>query len=510
MMEDTTSTIVKYQKMVLKIVLIIYSISAVSADGFLVLFRILGIYKQIAWIKLIIFAGVILVELLALWLMYAKTKEPENWKRYFKLLNLLLIAICYVNYIILGLLTPSREIWVIVFYFVILAALFLDKNIVLVSIVMSVLSDIVLFLLDPYLMPDKKVLFTEMGIRAIIICFVSLGIFIFTALASGILKKVDENEKLLKEKNKRISELFNKISQFSSVILSSSDSLTTAIEESNSYIQEIASNSQCISSNGEKILDSSGKSHETLTELLNINENVSSKFINVTDNSSKLMEMSNYNEELLNSLRQVMQDIIKGTKSSYNTILNLEEKSKDIDNIVIAIGDIAEQTNLLALNASIEAARAGESGKGFAVVAEEVRVLAENTRESLSSIGDIINGFKREINEVKTFILENNKQISSGEDIVGSTVEDTMKMIEGLKKTGLSIEEINELIIVLSKETKKVVDFNSKVSEMVSSIIGEFQNVTDAINQTAATSEEIIASSEELKATAAEMNALTD
>lgn len=68
---------------------------------------------------------------------------------------------------------------------------------------------------------------------------------------------------------------------------------------------------------------------------------------------------------------------------------SLDQRSKEIIDVVNMIRGIADQTNLLALNASIESARAGEHGRGFAVVADEVRTLSQRTAEATSRISNL-------------------------------------------------------------------------------------------------------------------------
>jgi methyl-accepting chemotaxis protein len=69
---------------------------------------------------------------------------------------------------------------------------------------------------------------------------------------------------------------------------------------------------------------------------------------------------------------------------------DVEQMTRDVDQMVQAIEDVSFRTNLLALNAAVEAARAGEKGAGFAVVADEVRQLAQLTNRSAKEIRTIV------------------------------------------------------------------------------------------------------------------------
>ena len=509
-MNNNDSIVVNYQKRSFKFILIVYGISAITAALAFSIMKFIGLYDEVKWTHIGILAGLVIAELIIFGIMYKATlKADNNWTSLLNKFKIFTLVICYINYLFIALMIPSRELWVCVFYFVLLGALLLDVRMNVLSIIMSILCQIVIFNFNPSVVPAKEVILRELIIRGIVITLISTGIFIFTFFASRLFKEVEANETMLRESNDKISNLFNNISEFSNGLTSSSDSLATMIEEQTSSIQEIANTSENISVDAAEMLDKSYKSKESLETLLNINKVVSSKIKDTKDVSINLVKVSSGNEESLRNVLGIMEGIIKSIEMTYSATKILEDKSKQMDEIISVIRSISEQTNLLALNAGIEAARAGEAGKGFAVVADEVRRLADNSQDSLRDISTIVNEFKEKTNQVQNLMENNNDKIVIGNKSLSETVSNVINMIVDLKLSGKNIDEINTLMTTLLKETENIVAFNSDIVETTQRTINMFTSVTDAVSESAATSEEIATSAEELKNTAIKMNELT-
>ncbi|WP_213880947.1 methyl-accepting chemotaxis protein [Pseudomonas sp. dw_358] len=124
-------------------------------------------------------------------------------------------------------------------------------------------------------------------------------------------------------------------------------------------------------------------------------------------------------------------------QQSTQTMLVLEQDSKNINTILDTIRSIAEQTNLLALNAAIEAARAGDQGRGFAVVADEVRALARRTADSTGEIDNLLGNLARRTQEVT-------KQMQSSLQMSQTSVARIHQARDSFDKIRTSVDSIRD------------------------------------------------------------------
>ena len=179
-------------------------------------------------------------------------------------------------------------------------------------------------------------------------------------------------------------------------------------------------------------------------------------------------------------------------------IQKLEERSKEIGQIIEVITGISDQTNLLALNAAIEAARAGEHGKGFAVVADEVKNLAEQSKESADKIANLIQQIQHDTTHAVEMMGKGTADVAEGISVVQVTGEGFKRIQQSIDQVTSQIQEISAVSEEMSASVEQVHASVDQVAQIVKEASTNTENIAAASEEQLASMEEITASSNSL------------
>ncbi|WP_271812701.1 methyl-accepting chemotaxis protein [Clostridium beijerinckii] len=508
-MDNKKSFKISFYERTLKIVLLIYMLCCCMALIFYSGIKLLGFNDKISTNSLIMLGIFTVIYGIVFYKCYKDTISENGFNmKAFNRTKLIHLFINYFQYLYLNFTMHLSSTWLIIFFFLILEALFFDMKLIITSIILSLVCQVVVYINNTSIFNFNEFFTAEMMlIVTIIIITVSLiGVIVY--FSSNLINSIGEKEVQIEEENNKLLNLFKSIGEISNNVLTSSENLSASIGEQTSTLLDVSGTSQYIAKDSVEMLAKSSENTKILRNLLDANEVVARKTKDSEEKIKTFLDVTDKNKKALNDTLQIITDIKNNIEDTFKSTKDLEEKSGQVDGILNLIGEISEQTNLLALNASIEAARAGEYGKGFAVVADEIRKLAEGTRRSLEQVSAIVDDLKMNINKVQKQMTENNEKSQSGNEIINETVNGIKIMTDNLKVFSDNIVEINEASATLFKETKNVVSFSEEVSNLTKNTTSKYEDITESISQSAATNEEIEASINELKNIAENMNKL--
>jgi methyl-accepting chemotaxis protein len=304
--------------------------------------------------------------------------------------------------------------------------------------------------------------------------------------------------KAINKMNKNISALIKQVYHTSESVAASSEQLTASAAQSAQ-----ASNQVAISIT--EVARGTDNQLQLVRSTIEVIEQISKGINQVAENATVVSASAERTEKEANEGEHVVQKVVnqmviieQKTNATSNIISELEEKSKQIGQIVEAISNISGQTNLLALNAAIEAARAGEAGKGFAVVADEVRKLAEQSQKATQQIAGLIGDVQQKTMDAVVFMSDGQKEVNVGTEVVSLAGKSFRQIIVMIREISNQIYEISTAIQQITSDSQHMVEEIQNVNKESKNTAEQTQTVSAAMEEQSASTQEIASSSQYL------------
>ncbi len=275
----------------------------------------------------------------------------------------------------------------------------------------------------------------------------------------------------------KVNELFDNLYNIFQKALSSTNNVVVDAKLESGKMEKTYKDNESLVSQISSIssaIDEIIMSHKEMTK--------SAKFAQNSSNESfkRAQEGNLMIEDIISEIKNVSSSIEKLRE----TMKILDDRSKEIGDVISLISDIADQTNLLSLNAAIEAARAGEQGRGFAVVADEVKKLAERTSKSTSDTKQIIERLFDETSktvEAIKYSAEEVKKITektrTAEDIfknIMNAVKDEKSNIDIISSSAeqleIAVADVEKNLLIVQKVSGETAKTTKKSKEISSSL----------------------------------------
>lgn len=449
--------------------------------------KIMGWMPSVNWTALIIF-DITCLFYLTMGIIIIKTGFSNGVVRTsnLKFGKVFLVIIMLIQFNFILYMIPATDFWGFAFYFVILTSFFLDYKMVAAtsveiagSLVVSwfIHGDITLPAKDQYFLPN-------MLDRVVCVALSLPTIVLLTFLVNRFLVNAKKDE--LERNNARVQSVLETAQGLSEKLLGAGTALTDISQNESNSAASLSATSENLLMNSNELSRKADLSIANLNELKMCGSKLNQNVERVETTSRNLMQKSESNENVLNSLQSVNKEVVESMNITNEVAAKLSLAVKEIDGTLNVIHSIATTTNILALNASIEAVRAGEAGKSFSVVASEIGDLANNTQRSLSDIQDVITRVQDNVAEMTSYVNDNFEKLTLQNRYFSDVFGNMKEMNELLKESMDNINIMNEVYAKQNDIIRNTFDISEDIADSIRAENQEFNVISDMVGRNAA------------------------
>lgn len=269
--------------------------------------------------------------------------------------------------------------------------------------------------------------------------------------------------------------------------------LSETTESINSQAMEIADSANQQASVATQQNASVSQITSTMSELSASYSQIADHAQSVAKTAESALENSKAGQEAVGQVMAMMQEISEDNQRNMTGIIELGNKSKEIDKVMKIINNITDQTKLIAFNAALEATSAGETGKRFGVVASEIRRLADNVMDSTQEIEEKIVDIQNAVEKMIVSSEKSTKSVARGMEHSRRTVEtlDTIvtggqSTVDAAKQISLSTQQqktASEQIVIALREIDKGQGQTLTAIKNISDISSKMESLADRLHE---------------------------